>query len=116
MDFTLSEEQQELQGLAKQILGDRMVLTHLRELDSSEDWFDRETWAEFAKANLLGVALPEDIGGLGYGFLELCLILQEQGRTVAPHAVDPHARLRRAADRRVRHPGAAQGARRRHQR
>ncbi|MGZ4801512.1 MAG: acyl-CoA dehydrogenase family protein [Acidimicrobiia bacterium] len=84
MDFTLSEEQQELQGLAKQILGDRMVLTHLRELDSSEDWFDRDTWAEFAKANLLGVALPEDIGGLGYGFLELCLILQEQGRTVAP--------------------------------
>ncbi len=84
MDFTLSEEQQELQGLAKQILGDRMALTHLRELDNSEDWFDRETWAEFAKANLLGVALPEDIGGLGYGFLELCLILVEQGRTVAP--------------------------------
>jgi len=84
MDFTLSEEQQELQGLAKQILGDRMALTHLRELDNSEDWFDRDTWAEFAKANLLGVALPEDIGGLGYGFLELCLILVEQGRTVAP--------------------------------
>ena len=84
MDFTLSEEQVELQGLAKQILGDRMVLTHLRALDNSEDWFDRETWAEFAKANLLGVALPEDIGGLGYGFLELCLILVEQGRTVAP--------------------------------
>ena len=84
MDFTLSEEQQELQGLAKQILGDRMSLTHLRELDNSEDWFDRDTWAEFAKANLLGVALPEDIGGLGYGFLELALILVEQGRTVAP--------------------------------
>ena len=84
MDFTLTEEQQELQGLAKQILGDRMVLTHLRELDGSEDWFDRETWAEFAKANLLGVALPEDVGGLGYGFLELALILVEQGRTVAP--------------------------------
>ena len=84
VDFTLSEEQQELQGLAKQILGDRMTLTHLRELDNSEDWFDRETWAEFAKANLLGMALPESVGGLGYGFLELCLVLQEQGRTVAP--------------------------------
>jgi 3-oxocholest-4-en-26-oyl-CoA dehydrogenase beta subunit len=84
VDFTLSEEQLELQGLAKQILSDRMTLTHLRELDNSEDWFDRETWAEFAKANLLGIALPESIGGLGYGFLELCLVLQEQGRTVAP--------------------------------
>jgi alkylation response protein AidB-like acyl-CoA dehydrogenase len=84
MDFTLSEEQQELQGLAKQILGDRMTLVHLRELDNSEDWFDRDTWAELAKANLLGMGLPEDIGGLGFGFLELCLLLKEQGRTVAP--------------------------------
>ncbi len=84
MDFTQSVEQLELQGLAKQILSDRMTLTHLRELDNSEDWFDRETWAEFAKANLLGIALPESVGGLGYGFLELCFVLQEQGRSVAP--------------------------------
>lgn len=84
MDFNLTEEQQELQGLAKQILGDRMTLRHLRELDASDDWFDRETWAELAKANVLGLALPETIGGLGYGFLELCLVLEEQGRTVAP--------------------------------
>ena len=116
MDFTLTEEQTELQGLAKQILGDRMTLTHLRELDNSEDWFDRETWAEFAKANLLGVALPEDIGGLGYGFLELCLILAGAGPHGRAAAVDPHARLRRAAHRRVRHAGAAQGARPRRQR
>jgi alkylation response protein AidB-like acyl-CoA dehydrogenase len=84
MDFTLTEEQTELQGLAKQILGDRMTLRHLRELDESADWFDRDTWAELAKANLLGIALPESVGGLGYGFLEVCLLLQEQGRAVAP--------------------------------
>jgi acyl-CoA dehydrogenase len=84
VDFTFSEEQQELQGLTRQILGDRMTLPHLRELDGSDDWFDRETWAELAKANLLGAALPERVGGLGYGFLELCLMLEEQGRAVAP--------------------------------
>ena len=33
-----------------------MTLAHLRELDNSEDWFDRDTWAELAKADLLGVA------------------------------------------------------------
>ena len=84
MDFSLSEEQQELQGLARQILSDRMSLPWLKELDSSEEWFDRETWAELAKSNLLSIALPESLGGLGYGFLELCLLLQEQGRAVAP--------------------------------
>jgi acyl-CoA dehydrogenase len=84
VDFSLTDEQQELRGLARQILSDRMTMGNLRELDSSESWFDRDTWQELAKANLLGIALPESVGGLGYGFLELCLLLQEQGRTVAP--------------------------------
>lgn len=84
MDFTLTDEQQALQGLAAQILTDKGTLLRLKELDASDDWFDRETWAEFAAANLLGVAVPEAHGGLGLGFLELCLILQEQGRRVVP--------------------------------
>lgn len=84
MDFTLTEEQDELRGLARQILTDRADLGALRGFDESADWFDRDTYAEFAKANLLGVALPEDAGGLGFGFLEQCLILQEQGRAVVP--------------------------------
>ena len=46
--------------------------------------FDRELWAELAEAGLLGIALPERRGGGGLGFLELCLVLEEVGRTVAP--------------------------------
>ena len=84
MDFSLSDEQQALQGLARQILGDRMTPARLKEVEAGPEWFDRETWAELAKANLLGIAVPEEHGGLGYGFLELCLVLQEQGRTAAP--------------------------------
>src|SRR6478736_1006262 len=84
MDFTISEEQQELTGLAARILSDRMNLQHLKERDQSEDWFDLETWREFAKANLLGIALPESAGGLGLGFTDLCMVLQEVGRNVAP--------------------------------
>ena len=84
MDFTLTDEQEELRGLARQILTDRTTLGGLRAFDESTDWFDRDTWAEFAKANLLGAALPESVGGLGFGFLETCLILEEQGRAVTP--------------------------------
>jgi acyl-CoA dehydrogenase len=84
MDFALTEAQEELQGLARQILEDRMDLVHLKARDFSEEWYDRDTWAEFAKANLLGVAFPETAGGLGLGFLDLCFVLREIGRTVAP--------------------------------
>lgn len=84
MDFAFTETQQELRDLARRILTDRMTLAHLKEVDRSPDWFDRETWRELAKANLLGIAVPEAHGGLGLGFLDLCLVLAEVGRTVAP--------------------------------
>jgi alkylation response protein AidB-like acyl-CoA dehydrogenase len=84
MDFALSEEQQELQGLARQILTDSMTLPHLKARDFSDDYYDRDTWSEFAKANLLGVSFSESVGGLGLGFLDLCFVLREIGRHVAP--------------------------------
>lgn len=84
MDFSLTESQEELRGLAARILEDRMSLAHLKERDNSDDWYDRATWAEFAKANLLGIAFPESVGGLGFGFLDLCLVLREVGGNVAP--------------------------------
>src|SRR5450432_2672544 len=84
MDFAISEEQQELGGLSARILEDRMDLQHLKERDRSDDWYDLDTWREFGKANLLGIALPESVGGLGLGFVDLCLVLREVGRNVAP--------------------------------
>jgi alkylation response protein AidB-like acyl-CoA dehydrogenase len=84
VDFALTEPQQELAGLAARILEDRMTIAHLKERDRSDDWYDLDTWREFAKANLLGVALPESAGGLGFGFLDLCMVLREIGRNVAP--------------------------------
>ncbi|HYL51303.1 MAG TPA: acyl-CoA dehydrogenase family protein [Acidimicrobiia bacterium] len=89
MDFSLSEEQLELAGLAARILEDRMTLQHLKARDRSEDWYDLDTWHEFAKANILGIALPESAGGLGMGFLDLCMVLREVGRNVAPLPVIP---------------------------
>jgi len=84
MDFALNETQEELRGLAARILEDRTGLQHLKERDRSDDWYDRATWTELAKANLVGIALPESAGGLGFGFLDLCMFLREVGRYVSP--------------------------------
>ena len=89
MDFSYTETQQELVDLTRQILGDRMTLEHLKTVERSADGLDRATWLEFAKANLLGIAIPEDQGGLGLGFLDLCLVLREVGKHVAPLPLVP---------------------------
>jgi alkylation response protein AidB-like acyl-CoA dehydrogenase len=84
MDFSFSEDQDALRELTRKILGDLVTPERIGAIEKSDEWFDRELWAELAKANLLGAGLPEAQGGSGWGFFEVCLLLQEQGRAVAP--------------------------------
>jgi hypothetical protein len=84
MDFSFSGEQQALRELARKILEAEETPDRLREVEAGEERVDRCLWAELAKANLLGAALPEAYGGSGLGFFELCLLLEEVGRAVAP--------------------------------
>jgi alkylation response protein AidB-like acyl-CoA dehydrogenase len=84
MDFALDDEQQAIVDLAGQIFTDLCAPERLREIESGTDWFHRDLWSELAKADLLGLCLPESVGGGGYGFMEACLLLQQLGRAVAP--------------------------------
>src|SRR3954471_15774205 len=84
MDFALSEEQQAIVELATQIFTGMCAPERLREVEGGSDWFHRDLWSELAKAGLLGIALPESVGGGGFSFLEACLLLERQGRSVAP--------------------------------
>lgn len=84
MDFSFTEEQEDLRGLARRILQDQVTAERLKELEAGTERVDREVWAEFAKAGLVGIALPERVGGGGYGIMELAVILAEVGRRVAP--------------------------------
>src|SRR5687767_84526 len=65
-------------------MGDRATVERVREVEASADRFDRDLWRELADAGLLGIFLPEEHGGSGLGLIELGLVLEEQGRVVAP--------------------------------
>lgn len=84
MDFTPTEEQVEIRDLARKILEERVTNERLKNVERQDDPWDRELWAELAKANLLGVALPEACGGADLGLFSLGILLQETGRSVAP--------------------------------
>ena len=84
MDFTFDEVQEDLRGLAAKIVGEQVTAERLKELEAGTERIDRKLWSELAKANLLGIGLPEDDGGSGYGIMELGILLEEVGRNVAP--------------------------------
>lgn len=89
MDFSYSEEQLELQNLAKQILQDQTGNEHMREIDAREDRFDKKLWGDLAEAGLLGIGVGEAQGGMDLGFESVCLLVEQVGMTVAPVPVVP---------------------------
>ncbi|MBM3659611.1 MAG: acyl-CoA dehydrogenase [Actinobacteria bacterium] len=84
MNFELSEEQEAVRGLAEQIFAGSVTVERVKEIEASDDVVDRALWGELADAGLLGIALPEEHGGSGLGITEAALVLEQQGRVVAP--------------------------------
>jgi alkylation response protein AidB-like acyl-CoA dehydrogenase len=89
MDFSFSEEQEAVRDLAKQILEGQVTHERLKELEGGDERFDRKLWQELANAGLLGITLPEAVGGAGQSFLAAALLLEQVGRTVAMVPVLP---------------------------
>ncbi|MBK7252221.1 MAG: acyl-CoA/acyl-ACP dehydrogenase [Gammaproteobacteria bacterium] len=83
MNFSYSEEQQSLRQLAAQIFNDRVTDDFRREFGRSGAPYDAGLWKTLAGAGLLGTAIGEEHGGSGLGLTEVCLALEEQGRTLA---------------------------------
>lgn len=84
MDFKFTEDQNAIRELAYQIFSDRATDEFLLEFSRTEKTYDDALWATLAEQGLLGIAVPENAGGSGLGLTELCLVLEEQGRRVAP--------------------------------
>jgi len=78
MEYFLTEEQIMLRDLARQIAVERMLPVRA-ELDEKEE-FAHEVMKDLAEADLFGVVIPEEYGGLGFGALENCLVVEELSR------------------------------------
>jgi alkylation response protein AidB-like acyl-CoA dehydrogenase len=84
MDFSFSSDQQDLRDLAAKILSDATTLERTKQVVADQDGFDRDLWRALADAGIIGISLPESVGGSGLDFLETCIVLEEVGRTAAP--------------------------------
>lgn len=86
MSLVLNEEQQMLRDSAQDFLQSRAPVKHLRELRDSEntEGFSRSLWAEMGEMGWTSVLVPEAYGGLGYGYVEMGVVLEECGRTLTP--------------------------------
>ncbi|MEE2679345.1 MAG: acyl-CoA dehydrogenase family protein [Myxococcota bacterium] len=85
MNFGFTEEQELLRKTARDFLEEHAAIQSVRAVmeDPEQSW-DPALWERMAQLGWMGLALPEQHGGAGLSLVELCLVLEELGRCLAP--------------------------------
>ena len=82
MEFSYSDEQRALRDLAARLFDARCSDQQRKDFVRSGQSFDDVLWRNLAAVGLLGTAVAAPAGA-GLGLTELCILLEEQGRTLA---------------------------------
>ncbi len=84
MDLSLTEEQELLQNSARDFLRQECPTTHVRAMEEDDTGYSPELWKQIAELGWTGLMFPEQYGGSGYSFIELCVLMEEFGRALLP--------------------------------
>ena len=83
MDFGLTDDQSDILRTARELLAERAKPERVREHAEARTT-DDALWKELCELGWPGIAIAEEHGGQGFGAIELGLLAEELGRTVAP--------------------------------
>ncbi len=84
MNFDFSDDQKFLKDQANKFLTEKCATTVPRAILENDAPFDKKLWQAIIEMGWTCVTIPEEFGGLGLGYLELCVIAEEMGRALAP--------------------------------
>ncbi len=83
MNFTFSEEQEELRTTIRRFCEDKSPSSKVRRLMETAEGYDEAVWKQMAgELGLQGLHVPEEYGGQGFGFVELGIVMEEFGRAL----------------------------------
>ena len=85
MDWTYSEEQEELRRTVRRFLQEKQPMQVVRQVMEAEPGHDRAVWRQLAdQLGLQALGIPEEYGGAGFGQVEIAMVLGELGRGLYP--------------------------------
>ncbi len=88
MDFTYNDEQRQLRETLSRFLGDRYDFDSRQKMLKSGKRWRPEIWKALAEdLGILGVSLPEEVGGFGGGPVDAMIVMEEMGRALV---VEPY--------------------------
>jgi alkylation response protein AidB-like acyl-CoA dehydrogenase len=85
VNFDYTDEQKALKDEARRFLAAASPLSVVRGvLENPADGYDKALWQRIGEQGWCGAAIPETYGGIGMGYVELCALAEELGRSLAP--------------------------------
>ena len=84
MDLGLNEVQQMLKSSAQEFLSRECPLTLVRAMEEDPRGYTDDLWRQIVALGWTGLVFPEQYGGTGGNFLDLAVLLEEMGRSLAP--------------------------------
>src|ERR671937_3268179 len=84
MDFGFSQEQDLLRATARKFLENECTSEFVRKRMEEPAGVTDEFWGKLAEQGWLGLVYPEEYGGVGLGFVDLTVLMEEMGRAVMP--------------------------------
>src|SRR3954469_19985179 len=83
MNFAFSEEQEQLREAVRRFLEAKSPESEVRRLMETTEGYDPAVWKQMAnELGLQSLHIPEEYGGQGFTFVELGIVLEEQGRAL----------------------------------
>ena len=83
MEFTFSEDQDQFRDIVARFCRDKSATTTVRAQMQTERGYDTDTWQQMCQqVGLSGLHISEEAGGLGFGPVELCIVMEEFGRSL----------------------------------
>jgi alkylation response protein AidB-like acyl-CoA dehydrogenase len=95
VNFDFSADQKALRDQARKFLAEHASSTRVRRILEGAAPYDADLWRGMGEMGWMGTAIPETHGGAGFGHLELCVIAEELGRSLAPTPFASRAATRR---------------------
>jgi len=90
MDVGLNEEQELLKNSAREFLEKECSETHVRAMEADEKGYSPELWRKLAELGWHGLMIPAEFGGSGLTFYDLCIVVEEAGRSLLPGPFIPN--------------------------
>jgi alkylation response protein AidB-like acyl-CoA dehydrogenase len=84
MNFGFTEEQELLRAEVRKFLDQNCPLEEVRKIAATPEGVAKPLWERMAELGWVGLTLPDRFGGIGLGWVDLVVVLEETGRSLFP--------------------------------